>query len=120
MSLLQMLLIRGLIAKFWNKPYKHESGDDGVRNCMINSCFPYYVHQDIKEVVNDLNDAGYPFQMSWFEPFFEFRFPHYGTVIGRVSKWKYAWGLNPGMCWGKKCQVAVPHALLILHWKKCR
>jgi len=47
---------------------------------------PHYVHQDIQDVVKDLNDAGYPFQMSWFEPFFEFRFPHYGTVrIGDIE-----------------------------------
>ena len=83
MSLVQMLLIRGLIAKFWNKPYKHELVRWGTE---LHDKFmlPHYVHQDIEDVVNDLNDAGYPFQMSWFEPFFEFRFPHYGTVqIGR-------------------------------------
>jgi uncharacterized protein (DUF2126 family) len=34
----------------------------------------------MKEVVTDLQDAGYPFQLDWFDPFFEFRFPRYGTV----------------------------------------
>ncbi len=85
MSLLQMLLIRGLIAKFWHKPYTHELVRWGTE---LHDKFmlPHYVHQDIQDVVNDLNDAGYPFQMSWFEPFFEFRFPHYGTVrIGDIE-----------------------------------
>ncbi len=85
MSLLQMLLIRGLIAKFWKKPYKHELVRWGTE---LHDKFmlPHYVHQDIQDVVNDLNEAGYPFQMSWFEPFFEFRFPHYGTVrIGGIE-----------------------------------
>jgi uncharacterized protein (DUF2126 family) len=79
MSLLQMLLIRGLIAIFWKKPYKHELVRWGTE---LHDKFmlPFYVHQDLEEVVKDLNEAGYPFQMSWFEPFFEFRFPHYGTV----------------------------------------
>ncbi len=63
-----MLLIRGLIAKFWNKPYKHELVRWGTE---LHDKFmlPFYVHQDLTEVVKDLNDAGYPFQMSWFEPF---------------------------------------------------
>ena len=85
MSLLQMLLIRGLIAKFWRKPYTHELVRWGTE---LHDKFmlPHYVHQDIQDVVNDLNNAGYPFQMSWFEPFFEFRFPHYGTVrIGDIE-----------------------------------
>ena len=33
--------------------------------------------------MNDLQTAGYPFQLEWFEPFFEFRFPRYGTRAGR-------------------------------------
>ena len=85
MSLVQMLLIRGLIAKFWNKPYKHELVSWGTE---LHDKFmlPHYVHRDISDVVNDLNEAGYPFRMSWFEPFFEFRFPHYGTVqIGDIE-----------------------------------
>jgi uncharacterized protein (DUF2126 family)/transglutaminase-like putative cysteine protease len=85
MSLVQMLLIRGLIAKFWNKPYKHDLVRWGTE---LHDKFmlPHYVHHDIQDVVNDLNEAGYPFQMSWFEPFFEFRFPHYGTVnIGGIE-----------------------------------
>jgi uncharacterized protein (DUF2126 family)/transglutaminase-like putative cysteine protease len=85
MSLLQMLLIRGLIAKFWSKPYKHDLVRWGTE---LHDKFmlPHYVHRDIQDVVEDLNDSGYPFQMSWFEPFFEFRFPHYGTVqIGGIE-----------------------------------
>ena len=85
MSLLQMLLIRGLIAKFWKTPYKQELVRWGTE---LHDKFmlPHYVHQDILDVVKDLNEAGYPFQMSWFEPFFEFRFPHYGTVrIGEIE-----------------------------------
>jgi uncharacterized protein (DUF2126 family)/transglutaminase-like putative cysteine protease len=94
MSLLQMLLIRGLIAKFWKTPYKQELVRWGTE---LHDKFmlPHYVHQDILDVVNDLNEAGYPFQMSWFEPFFEFRFPHYGTVrIGEI-KMEIRMGIEP-------------------------
>jgi uncharacterized protein (DUF2126 family) len=79
MSLVQMLLIRALIAKFWREPYKHGLVRWGTE---LHDKFllPHYVRQDLQEVVNDLNAAGYPFSLSWFDPFLEFRFPHYGTV----------------------------------------
>ncbi|MDP9041710.1 MAG: transglutaminase family protein [Bacteroidota bacterium] len=94
MSLLQMLLIRGLVVKFWNKPYKHDLVRWGTE---LHDKFmlPHYVHQDIKDVVNDLNEAGYPFQMSWFEPFFEFRFPHYGTVKIAGIEMEIRMGIEP-------------------------
>jgi uncharacterized protein (DUF2126 family) len=28
----------------------------------------------------ELQDLGYPFQLEWLEPFFEFRFPYYGNI----------------------------------------
>ena len=40
----------------------------------------HYVKEDIKDIVEQLNDAGYPFKLDWFDPFFEFRFPLYGMV----------------------------------------
>ncbi len=94
MSLLQMLLIRGLIAKFWNKPYKHDLVRWGTE---LHDKFmlPHYVQRDIQDVVNDLNGAGYPFQMSWFEPFFEFRFPHYGTVRIAGIEMEIRMGIEP-------------------------
>ena len=94
MSLLQMLLIRGLIAKFWKNPYKHALVRWGTE---LHDKFmlPHYVHQDLQDVVNDLNDAGYPFQMSWFEPFFEFRFPHYGTVKLAGIEMEIRMGIEP-------------------------
>jgi uncharacterized protein (DUF2126 family)/transglutaminase-like putative cysteine protease len=94
MSLLQMLLIRALIAKFWNRPYKHDLVRWGTE---LHDKFmlPHYVHQDIQDVVNDLNGAGYPFQMSWFEPFFEFRFPHYGTVKIAGIEMEIRMGIEP-------------------------
>lgn len=79
MSLVQMLMIRALIAKFWKKPYKHGLVRWGTE---LHDKFllPHYVREDLQEVVNDLNEAGYPFHISWFDPFIEFRFPRYGTI----------------------------------------
>jgi len=94
MGLVQMLLIRGLIAKFWNKPYKHDLVRWGTE---LHDKFmlPHYVELDIRDVVNDLNEAGYPFQMSWFAPFFEFRFPQYGTLRLQGIEMEIRMGIEP-------------------------
>ena len=85
MSLVQMLLVRALIARFWSAPYRHRLVRWGTE---LHDRFmlPHFVRSDLKEVVTELKQAGYPFQMDWLEPFFEFRFPHYGTVqIGDIQ-----------------------------------
>ena len=79
MSLVQNLLLRTLLIHFWKHPYKQDlvRWGTGLHDRFL---LPYFVRQDIKEVVRDLQEGGYPFQLDWFEPFFEFRFPRYGTV----------------------------------------
>jgi len=79
MSLVQNLLLRTLLAWFWKQPYKQDLIRWGTE---LHDRFllPYYARQDMKEVIADLQKAGYPFQLDWFDPFFEFRFPRYGTV----------------------------------------
>jgi len=79
MSLVQNLLLRTLLAWFWKQPYKKDLVRWGTE---LHDRFllPYYAQQDMKEVIADLQNAGYPFQFEWFDPFFEFRFPRYGTV----------------------------------------
>lgn len=79
MSLMQMLLVRTLVAWFWKKPYKHDLVRWGTE---LHDKFllEHYVKEDIKDIVSQLNEAGYPFQLDWFDPFFEFRFPLYGMV----------------------------------------
>jgi uncharacterized protein (DUF2126 family)/transglutaminase-like putative cysteine protease len=79
MSLVQSLLLRALVARFWNKPYEGELihwGTELHDRWML----PHFVAQDIEDVVKDLRAYGYKFEKSWFDPFVEFRFPRYGTV----------------------------------------
>lgn len=85
MSLVQMLLLRALISMFWQKPYHHPLVRWGTE---LHDRFmlPHYVRADMETVVEDLKDFGYPFHMSLFDPFVEFRFPRYGTVqIGDIE-----------------------------------
>ncbi|MBI3716830.1 MAG: transglutaminase family protein, partial [Betaproteobacteria bacterium] len=83
MSLAQMLLLRTLIARFWCEPYRHPLirwGTELHDRFML----PYFIAQDMKSVVDDLNNTGHfgdhKLKFDWFAPFLEFRFPRFGTV----------------------------------------
>jgi uncharacterized protein (DUF2126 family) len=79
MALMQNLLIRTLVSLFWRKPYKHKLVRWGTQ---LHDKFllEHYVKEDIKDIVEFLNNEGYDFELDWFDPFFEFRFPLYGMA----------------------------------------
>ncbi len=79
MSLTQQLLLRGLIARFWKKPY---SGNLVRWGTTLHDRFmlPHAVWADFEDVINDMQLHGFPFESAWFAPHFEFRFPRYGTA----------------------------------------
>ncbi len=77
MSLTQQLLLRGLIARFWNTPYSAPMVRWGT-SLHDRFMLPRAVWSDFKDVIDDMRDAGYPFEIDWFAPHFEFRFPRYG------------------------------------------
>jgi len=94
MSLAQHLLLRGLVAKFWKEPYKNELvrwGTDIHDRWML----PHYCETDFRDVINDLREAGYPFQHEWFAPHFEFRFPRIGDFEQRDLEIELRTALEP-------------------------
>lgn len=94
MALVQFLLIRSLVARFWNEPYKQSLVRWGTQ---LHDRFmlPHYIWADMKEVVKDLNDRGYPFREEWLLPFEEFRFPHYGRVQLDDIEIEVRWAIEP-------------------------
>ena len=79
MSIVQMLLLRALIARFWQEPYRRKPVRWGTE---LHDRFllPHYVWQDLQDVICDLQGFGYPLKPEWFAPFLEFRFPHIGEI----------------------------------------
>ena len=85
MSLVQGLLVRSLVARFWDEPY---AGPMVRWGGLLHDRFllPWFAEADAHEVVTDLQAHGYDFQPSWLDPFVEFRFPRMGTaVVGGVE-----------------------------------
>lgn len=80
MSLLQMLLLRALVSRFWKTPYTGNLNRWGTE-LHDRYMLPHFVAQDMKDVVRDLQRSGYAFEFDWFAPFLEFRFPRYGTAV---------------------------------------
>jgi uncharacterized protein (DUF2126 family)/transglutaminase-like putative cysteine protease len=74
MSLAQQLLIRSLVAWFWQKPYQRPLVRWGTA---LHDRFmlPHFCWQDMADIAGDLGlDA------EWFRPHWEFRFPRYGSA----------------------------------------
>ncbi|MDH4563360.1 transglutaminase family protein [Pseudomonas sp. BN411] len=78
MSLAQQLLLRGMVARFWNEPYQPPKLVRWGTELHDRFLLPHFVQQDFDDVVHEFNAAGYPLRSEWFAPHFEFRFPKYG------------------------------------------
>ncbi len=77
MNLVQHLLVRGLIAHFWERPYSHALERWGTR-LSDRFMLPYFIEQDFHEVIAEISPT---LELDWemFRPQFEFRFPLIGA-----------------------------------------
>ncbi|HEX3827492.1 MAG TPA: transglutaminase family protein [Sporichthyaceae bacterium] len=83
MSLVQALLVRALVIRFWEDPYRGPLIRWGTR-LHDEFLLPEHALADVQDVIADLNAHDIAFDPAWLEPFAEFRFPRLGsaTVAG--------------------------------------
>ncbi|MFA5256709.1 MAG: transglutaminase family protein, partial [Opitutales bacterium] len=80
MSLAQQLLLRGLVAKFWEEPFLPARLTRWGTELHDRWMLPHYIWEDFKEILGELRDAGMPFDERWFHSHHEFRFPFHGRI----------------------------------------
>ncbi len=79
MGLVELLLIRALVAMFWKRPYEARLIRWGTA---LHDRFmlPHYVKQDFLDVLATLQRFGYDLDAGWFSQHFDFRFPKIGSI----------------------------------------
>ncbi|HSV84049.1 MAG TPA: transglutaminase family protein [Ramlibacter sp.] len=79
MSVVQQLLLRALVARFWNEPYRAPATRWGTE-LHDRWLLPTFVWMDLQDVLTEMRVAGFGFDTAWFAPHFEFRFPKAGEL----------------------------------------
>lgn len=103
MSLTQQLLVRALVASFWEAPYDRALTHWGS---LLHDRFllPHFAWDDLCQVIEHLRRHGFDFGPDWFGTHFEFRFPRIGEIMHRgvrlelraaIEPW-YVMGEEPG------------------------
>ncbi|QKM64380.1 IMP dehydrogenase [Polynucleobacter tropicus] len=101
MSIVQQLLIRALIARFWDEPYLAPATRWGTElhdRCLL----PTFIKMDFDDVIEEMQRHGYDFKPEWFAPHLEFRFPLIGQIQTMGTEITIRNGLEPWHVMGEE------------------
>jgi uncharacterized protein (DUF2126 family) len=94
MGLVEMLLIRALVCKFWKRPFEGSLVRWGTA---LHDRFmlPHFVERDFADVLAELRQSGFNFEEKWFAPQLEFRFPKIGSIVAEGVELELRQALEP-------------------------
>jgi uncharacterized protein (DUF2126 family) len=94
MGLVEMLLVRALVCRFWKRPFEGSLVRWGTA---LHDRFmlPHFVERDFSDVLTDLRQSGYDFEEKWFASQLEFRFPKIGSIAAEGIELELRQALEP-------------------------
>ena len=96
MSLVQQLLMRALVARFWADALRAARGSRaGAPSCTTASCCRTSSGRTSTTSSASCSAAGYPFELDWFAPHLEFRFPLLGDFAAAGVEVELRMALEP-------------------------
>jgi uncharacterized protein (DUF2126 family) len=102
MSLTQQLLLRALVARFWQRPYRPARLTRWGTGLHDRFMLPWFVWQDFEDVIEETRRDGYGLKAEWFAPHFEFRFPRLGEFSSAGAKIELRSALEPWNVMGEE------------------
>jgi len=94
MGLVEMLLIRALVCRFWKRPFEGSLVRWGT-TLHDRFMLPHFVQRDFSDVLTDLRRSGYTFEEKWFASHMEFRFPKIGSIAAEGVELELRQALEP-------------------------
>jgi len=95
MNLTLQLLIRSLIAKLAESPFKPRKLKRWGSELHDRFMLPHYIWEDFLDVLYDLEKVGLKMEPEWFAAHFEFRYPLCGTIGYKEIEIEVRQGMEP-------------------------
>ena len=102
MSLVQQLLLRSFIARFWREPYAPGRLTRWGTQLHDRFLLPHFILEDFADVIDEQNQAGFGMSLDWFAPHFEFRFPKLGDLALHGASLELRQALEPWHVMGEE------------------
>jgi uncharacterized protein (DUF2126 family) len=105
MSLAQQLLMRALVSRFWQHPYRPTNLKRWGTELHDRFLLPHFIWDDFSDVLEETGDFGYALKPEWFTPHFEFRFPRLGDFAAKNVDVELRMALEPWNVLGEEGAV---------------
>ena len=102
MSLVQQLLLRSFVARFWREPYVPARLTRWGTQLHDRFLLPHFILEDFSDVIEEQKLAGFDMRIDWFAPHFEFRFPKLGDTTVRGALLELRQALEPWHVMGEE------------------